>query len=172
MIYFITEKYLKENTPIQNNVNVDRIDYLFEDVFLIWLKPLLGDYFAEYLLAKHQDVITGDDTYTADEEKLVDILQKSMAWGVCFSAVDTLTNQVGNKGAQTQYGDYSQSSGSSERLGSIYNSKFQDYKQLLIDFLNKNKEKYSNFTDKQNNSILMSGCGGNNDDRDIGLMIG
>lgn len=171
MIYFITERYLKENTPIQNNVNVDRIDYLFEDVYLIWMKPILGDYFADYLLSKHQDVITGDDNYTDDEEKLVDILQKAMAWGVCFSAVDTLTNQIGNKGAQTQFGDYSNSSQSSERLGSIYNSKFQDYKQLLIDFLVKNREKFSKFTDKENNSIL-GGCGNNNDDRDIGIMIG
>ena len=89
MIYFVSEKYLKENTPLQNNVNVDRIDYLFEDVFLIWLKPLLGDYFADYLLSKHQDVITGDDTYTADEEKLVDILQKSMAWGACYRDWET-----------------------------------------------------------------------------------
>ena len=171
MIYFITERYLKQNTPIQNNVNVDRIDYLFEDVYLIWLKPILGDYFGDYLLEKHQDVITGDENYTGDEEKLVDILQKAMAWGVCFSAVDTLTNQIGNKGAQTQFGDYSNSSQSSERLGSIYNSKFQDYKQLLIDFLVKNREKFSKFTDKENNSIL-GGCGNNNDDRDIGIMIG
>lgn len=171
MIYFITEKYLKENTPIQNNVNVDRIDYLFEDVYLIWIKPILGDYFADYLLSKHQDVATGSDTYTADEEKLVDILQKAMAWGVCFSAVDTLTNQIGNKGAQTQFGDYSNSSNSSERLGAIYNSKFQDYKQLFIDFLVQNKAKFDKFTDEQNNSIL-GDCGNNNDDRDIGIMIG
>jgi hypothetical protein len=94
-----------------------------------------------------------------------------MAWGVCFSAVDTLTNQIGNKGAQTQFGDYSNSSQSSERLGSIYNSKFQDYKQLFIDFLVQNRAKFDKFTDEQNNSIL-GGCGSNNDDRDIGIMIG
>lgn len=176
MIYFITEKYLKDFTPIGNNVDMSKIDYLINDSYNLVASRLLGSYFAKWLLDKHQTVVSGSGTYTAPEDELVDKLQSVMAWHVVMSGIEGLSDNLTNKGAQKSYGDYSNSSSDTQVrfLSQKYSNKFEEYKDVLINFMCENKTEFPEFTSELNKSSLIlksCKCGGN-DLRDLGLMIG
>lgn len=176
MIYFITENYLKKFTPIGNNVDVSKIDYLVNDAFNLTIERLLGTHFANWLLDKHQDVINGSYTYSSDEEKLVDLVQRVMAWNVVHSGIEGLSDYLTNKGAQKQYGDYSNASSDNQVrfLSEKYFKRFQEYQDVLIDYLCENKTKFAEFSEEKNkDSLILKNCScGGNDIRDIGLTIG
>ncbi len=80
MIYFITENYLKTYMPIGNNVDMSKIEHIIKLTYDISIENYIGEYFADYLLNKHQLVISGQDTYTIYEAKLVDLIQYTMGW--------------------------------------------------------------------------------------------
>ena len=175
MIYFITENYIKTNTPLQNNVDVSKIDYLFSDSYDLVISDLLGTYFGGYLLDKHQLVIAWTDTYTADEEKLIDKVQKTMAWHIAHSAVETLSDGITNKGAQKGYGDYSNAStdGQVRFLSEKYKKRFEAFQQQLINYLTNDKDLFPNFiSDLNKSSLILRNCASNSDVRDLGMMFG
>ena len=51
MIYFITETYLKTNTPITANVDVTDVTPYVKTQSDLRIQPILGTYFYNYLLA-------------------------------------------------------------------------------------------------------------------------
>lgn len=176
MIYFITENFIKKNSPLTNNVNISKIEYLIEDSFELVIVNLLGYKFANFLLEKHQEVISGNDPYSEIEERLVGYIQKTMVWNVAFSSVEALSDSVTNKGAQKQFGDFSNSSTDSQIrfLSEKYYQRFQDYQDVLIDFLCKNKDEFPEFISSENKgSLILKNCGcGDNDVRDLGITVG
>jgi len=104
MLYFITENYLKTNTPITANVDVTDVTPYIATQAQLRVMPILGTYFFNYMLN-----VYNTQTATNDEETLIKFIQPIVAWRSAEDAVFGLTYQLKNKGLQTQNGDFSSS---------------------------------------------------------------
>lgn len=148
MIYFLTENRLKDLTPTLDNVDYKLINPLIKTNVLMWMQPILGTFFMEYLLAQYNS-----EALNGDEKILVSKIQNAVAWRVISDLVYTTSSQLTNKGIQTQDGLNSETA-SVQRLGMLtghYNSKAQHFENELVNYLCANSSNYPNYTDKRNN---------------------
>lgn len=147
MLYFITETYLKTNTPITANVDVTDVTPYIATQAQLRVMPILGTVFYDDLLTKYNA-----QTLDPDEEILVAFIQPVIAWRSAEDAVFGLTYQLKNKGLQTQFGDNSSSVSRSEVAFGMehYAQKASFFEMRLIKYLVKNKSLYPIFTSTEN----------------------
>ena len=146
-VYFVTENYLKNNTPITKNVDVNDVMPYVATQSDMRIQSILGTFFYEDILAKYNA-----QTLSGDEEDLVEKIQPVVAWFSAMDAVFGLTYQLKNKGVQTQFGDYSNSVSQSEVAFNMehYEQKAHFYEKRLINWLLDNKALFPNFTSESN----------------------
>jgi hypothetical protein len=147
MLYFITETYLKTNTPITANVDVTDVTPYIKTQADLRVQPILGSVFYNYLLAEYNA-----QTLNPDEETLVGFIQPVVAWRSAEDAVFGLTYQLKNKGLQTQFGDYSGSVSRAEVAFGMehYAQKASFFEARLIRYLLANKNLFPQFTSLEN----------------------
>lgn len=147
MLYFITETYLKTNTPITANVDVTDVTPYIKTQADLRVQPILGSVFYNYLLAEYNA-----QTLNQDEETLVGFIQPVVAWRSAEDAIFGLTYQLKNKGLQTQFGDYSGSVSRAEVAFGMehYAQKASFFEQRLIKYLLANKNLFPQFTSLEN----------------------
>ena len=163
--YFITDNFIKKNTAFNNNIDMTKVDHLINMSFDITIVPLLGSYFSDYLLNKHQDMLAENYVYTTFEEKLVDLIQYTMAWDVCYNAVYELSDQLQNKGPLKQNGDFQSPSSDSQvkYMAQRYKQNVEAYKNRLNKFLCKNHIEFADFIiDDNDDSDVKESCTGCN----------
>jgi hypothetical protein len=143
MIYFITENYLKTQTPITANCDVNDIVPYIKTQSDLRIQPILGTYFYNDILAKYNA-----QTLSANEEILVTYIQPIVAWRSAEDAVFGLSYQLKNKGLQLQNGDYSNSVSQQEVAFAQdhYGQKASFYEARLVNYLHTNKDLFANFT--------------------------
>ena len=151
-VYFVTENYLKNNTPITKNVDVNDVMPYVATQSRLRIAPILGKYFYDDLLTKYNA-----QTLSSDEEDLVEYIQPVIAWYSAEDAVFGLSYQLKNKGVQVQFGDYSTNVSQSEISFNMehYNQKAQIYEKDLIAWLLDNKALFPNFTSDSNKSSII-----------------
>ena len=155
-IYFVTENYLKVNTPITANVNITEVLPLVKGAADMWTQSTLGTYFYNDLLVKYNA-----QTLNANEEILVALMQPSIAWRTCADAIIELSYQLKNKGVQTQSGDNSASAEAKmvQFMNRHYAQKAEFYEQKMWEYLVKNKDLYPEFVSSLNhNSTCLNAC--------------
>jgi hypothetical protein len=155
-IYFVTENYLKVNTPITANVNITEVLPLVKGAADMWTQSTLGTYFYNDLLVKYND-----QTLNPDEETLVALMQPSIAWRAAADAVIELSFQLKNKGIQTQSGDNSAAAESKmvQFMNRHYAQKAEFYEQKMWEYLVKNRNLYPEFISPLNhNSTCLNSC--------------
>lgn len=142
MIYFITETYLKSQTPITANVDVNDVTPFIRTQTEMRIQPILGTYFYKDILAKYNA-----QTLNSDEEILVTYIQPVVAWRSAEDAVFGLSYQLKNKGLQTQFGDNSNSVSIQEvNFGQDhYAQKASFYEARLSNYLRDNRLLYPEF---------------------------
>jgi len=147
MLYFITETYLKTNTPITANVDVTDVTPYIKTQADLRVQPILGSVFYNYLLAKYNA-----QTLNPDEETLVGFIQPVVAWRSAEDAIFGLTYQLKNKGLQTQFGDNSGSVSRAEVAFGMehYAQKASFFEQRLIRYLLANKNSFPLFISQKN----------------------
>ena len=147
MLYFITENYLKTNTPITANVDVTDVTPYIATQAQLRVMPILGTTFFNYMLE-----VYNDQTATNDEETLIKFIQPIVAWRSAEDAVFGLTYQLKNKGLQTQNGDFSSSVSQREVAFGMehYAQKASFFEQRLIRWLIKNKNLFPEFISLEN----------------------
>ena len=147
MIYFVTETYLKDNTPITKNVDVNDVMPYVRTQAEMRLMSILGTYFYNDLLVKYNA-----QTLSADETDLVEYIQPVVAWRSAEDAVFGLSYQLKNKGVQVQFGDYSQNVSQSEISFNMdhYGQKGAWFENRLTFWLLDNKTLFPNFTSTLN----------------------
>lgn len=147
MIYFVTETYLKNNTPITKNVDVKDVTPYIRPAADMRVQSILGSYFYEYLLGKYNA-----QTLSNDEETLVEKVQPVVAWRAAENAVFGLSYQLKNKGVQVQFGDYSQNVTQSEVAFVMdhYGQMAAFFEKRLINYILENKDLFSQFTSALN----------------------
>jgi hypothetical protein len=147
MLYFITETYLKTNTPITANVDVTDVTPYIKTQADLRVQPILGSVFYNYLLAEYNA-----QTLSPDEETLVGFIQPVVAWRSAEDAIFGLTYQLKNKGLQTQFGDNSGSVSRAEVAFGMehYAQKASFFEQRLIRYLLANKNSFPLFISQEN----------------------
>ncbi len=147
MLYFITENYLKTNTPITANVDVTDVTPYIATQAQLRVMPILGTTFFNYMLE-----VYNDQTATNDEEALIKFIQPVIAWRSAEDAVFGLTYQLKNKGLQTQSGDYSSSVSQREVAFGMdhYAQKASFFETRLIRYLLKNRNLFPEFISHEN----------------------
>lgn len=163
MLYFITENYLKTNTPITANVDVTDVTPYIATQAQLRIMPILGTTFFNYMLD-----VYNNQTANPDEETLIKFIQPIVAWRSAEDAVFGLTYQLKNKGLQLQNGDFSSSVSQREVAFGMehYAQKAAFFEQRLIKYLIKNKALYPEFISETNKDtdlrpmIECHGCSG------------
>lgn len=147
MIYFITETYLKTQTPITANVDVNDVVPFIKTQSDLRVQPILGTYFYKHLLTEYNA-----QTLNNDEIELVEYIKPIVAWRSAEDAVFGLSYQLKNKGLQMQNGDYSNSVTRADVTFAQdhYAQKASFYEERLSKFLKANKDLYPEFTSKLN----------------------
>ena len=147
MIYFITETYLKNNTPITKNVDVKDVTPYIRPASDMRVQSILGTYFYEYLLTAYNA-----QSLSSSEEALVEKVQPVVAWRAAENAAFGLSYQLKNKGIQSQFGDYSQNVSQSEVAFVMdhYGQMAAFFEKRLINFILENKDLYPQFTSALN----------------------
>lgn len=147
MIYFVTENYLKTQTPITANIDVNNIVPFIKTQSDMRIMPILGTYFYNYILVAYND-----QTLTVDEEELVTYIQPAIAWRSAEDAAFGLSYQLKNKGIQTQNGDYSNNVNQSEVnfVQDHYAQKASFYESRLWKYLDTNRDLFPNFISQLN----------------------
>lgn len=148
MIHFVTENYLKSNTPITQNVSGQEVMVYIEPAAMSWMRFILGGFFYDYLLAKYNA-----QTLTANEEILVAKMQPAIAWRATYDCVIGLTYQLKNKGLQKQSGDNSESVELTEAqfVARHYEQKAELFESMVRMYLKENKDLFPTYTSKDNN---------------------
>lgn len=150
MIPFVTENWLKKNTPITDNISADVLVPWLTTSSQNWVKDAIGTYFYNDLLTKYNN-----QTLSADEEVLVAMFKPAIAWRAASDASIALTFQLKNKGVQTQSGDYSAAAELSEVqfIAGFYADKAAVYERDIYDYLGEtdNANLFPNFTSTSNN---------------------
>ena len=147
MIYFVTETYLKNNTPITKNVDVKDVTPYIRPASDMRVQSILGTYFYEYLLTQYNS-----QNLSQDETSLVEKIQPVVAWRAAENAVFGLSYQLKNKGVQVQFGDYSQnvSQGEIAFVMDHYGQMAAFFEKRLINYLLENKDLFAEFTSALN----------------------
>ena len=147
MIYFVTEAYLKQKTPITQNVSATDIMPFVEPAASAWIQNILGTYFFNHLLTAYNA-----QSLTAEEEILVAKIQPAIAWRAAADCVLGLTYQLKNKGLQKQNGDNSESVEQTEVTFVMrhYEQKAEWYEAFVRKYLSLNKDLFPEFTSKLN----------------------
>ena len=147
MLYFITETYLKTNTPITANVDVTDVTPYIATQAQLRVMPILGTVFYDYLLEAYNN-----QTLTPEEEALVLFIQPVVAWRSAEDAIFGLTYQLKNKGLQHQFGDNSSSVSRSDVAFGMehYAQKASFFEQRLIRWLLANRNLFPIFISTAN----------------------
>jgi hypothetical protein len=147
MIYFITENWLKTNTPVTANIDAVKIFPFVQSQADMRIQPLLGTYFYKDLLTKYNA-----QTLNANEQLLVEKIQPAIAWRAVEDCVLSISYALKNKGIQQQSGDYSQPVTFQEiaYIQNVYSQKAVFYENRVISWLRENKDLYPNFTSSLN----------------------
>jgi hypothetical protein len=167
MTYFITESYLKTNTPITKNVDVTDVAPYIRPTAEMRLMPILGTYFYNYMLSGYNA-----QTLNNDEEDLVEKIQPVVAWRSAEQAVFGLSYQLKNKGLQSQFGDYSNNVSEVAFAMEHYGQMAAFFEKRLISWLLDNKDLFPEFiSDLNKDSDIKPVDDCRDDDYDNTMMV-
>jgi hypothetical protein len=147
MIYFVTETWLKTNTPVTANIDAVKIFPFVQSQSDMRMQPILGTYFYKHLLTAYNA-----QTLTLEEVTLVEKMQYAISWRAVEDCVLGISYALKNKGIQQQSGDYSQPVTFQEiaHIQNHYSQKAEFYERRVIEWLKANKDLYPEFTSTLN----------------------
>jgi len=150
MIYFVTETFLKDNTPITGNVDAKDLAPFMRTTVTTYVYNMLGYTFTHDLLTKYNA-----GTLNAKESELVEFLQYMVSYYAAYDAAPHVSFRLSNKGVQSQSGDYSASEGISavEYVRREYLKFAKVFESNTRAFLELNKDEFALYTDETNQDI-------------------
>jgi hypothetical protein len=161
MIFFITENYLKEKTPITRNIDASDIVPFIQTSSDMFVKDILGSYFYDDILDKYNN-----QNLNSNETVLVSLIQPVVAWYAASEAVYGVHYSLRNKGIQLQDGENSTAANQNEvvMISKHYKQNGDFYAERLRKYLILNKDVFSKFTDKLNTNSCLTDITPRSDD--------
>lgn len=152
MIYFITETWLKQYSPISANVDATSIYPSTVTASDMWVQPVLGTYFYNILLEKYNN-----QTLNIEEEKLVNVIKPAVAWYAAVEAPMGLAYQIKNKGPQKQSSDNSEplELNEVEALEQNFEKKASFYLNQVKKYINKYKDNFPEYISDDNDDSII-----------------
>lgn len=140
MKYFVTENYLKDETPITANCDINEVVKWVKPAADIRIKAILGNLFFSDLLTKYNA-----QSLNPSETELVLLVQPVVAWRAAAMAVYGLSRQLKNKGLQIQNGENSEGVALNEVTFGMdqYAQISKQYESNLIEWLVENKNTFA-----------------------------
>lgn len=138
-ILLISEKFIKENSILDENLESKIIKITIKEVQNLKLKPVVGD-------KKYQEIIdeylkkVNDSTYQIDEEIKTlkeDYINDFLIYGVLLDITTNLNYKYTNKGTVAMTDAFAENINLAEieSVKKYYRAKFDAYKLRLIEFL-------------------------------------
>ncbi len=147
MIYFVTEDYLKTETPITKNVDVQNVAPWVRPACETRLVPILGRHFFQHLLTKYNA-----QSLNTKEVELVSHIQPCIAWRAASMAVYGISRPLKNIGIQQLNSENSSGVNLDEVTFGMetYDKMGAEYQRTLSEFLVSHKNDYPEFMTEAN----------------------
>lgn len=149
---FVSENWLKTNTPINQNVEVSTISPFISQAQDLHVQPIIGT-------ALYNRLMTGiiNSDLNASENALLVLIRPSLAYWTLATALPFISAQVRNAGVVKVKSENTENASQSEvnNLVSAAQNVAQFYMQRVINYLCDNSSsfpEYSNANDMQANS--------------------
>lgn len=152
-ILFVTETYIRENTPFNQNLDINDITPHIDPAQDFHIQPILGQNFYNSLLDTYSA-----QTLNANETILVGHIKIAVAYRAATMALPFIQFQIKNKGPQTQSGDFSSSVdlATLKFLKNELENRSEFYEQRLINYLKDNGNLFPDFTTNNTTDISPS----------------
>ena len=149
-IDFISETYIRENTVLNQNLDIKDIVNNINVAQDMYIQPILGTNFYNELLTKYSN-----QTLTADETDLVLHIKPGLAYRASEMSLPFIQYQIKNKGPQTQSGDNSDSvdTGVLGYLRNELSNRAEFYEQRLVNYLCDNKDLFDGYINNNDEDI-------------------
>jgi hypothetical protein len=151
--YFISETYLRENTPFNQNLDINDIVNNIDPASDMHIQPILGKNFYDSLLLSYSA-----QTLTANETTLVMHIKPALAYRAAELSLPFIQYQIKNKGPQTQSGDNSAAIDLTtlRYLTNELKNRAEFYEQRLINYLCDNSASFPAYTTNNSTDISPS----------------
>ena len=148
---FVSEQYIKENTPLSDNISAKDIVNNIEVAQDMHTQSILGTNFYYEIMTKYKD-----QTLDANEVILVGHIKPSVAYRAATMALPFISYQIKNKGTQTQTGDFSSNADDSviSYLKNELENRAEFYEKRLLVYLCESGSLFPGYT--TNNSTDMN----------------
>ena len=170
MIYFTSSKWLKENLPINKNIDDNTLVPLVKGAADMWVRSILGTYFYNDLLTKYND-----QALSANEIIIVtEYIKYCIGWKVASELAITSSFELKEKGVQTQTGDYSSNAEYKAIMFLVhhYSDKADFYLNRLTEYLIENKDLFSAFiSDLNTDSSAKKSCSGDTNNFNTNILF-
>lgn len=145
--YFVTESYVKDETPILLNVDFKTLSPWMKTAAETRVKNILGRNFYAYMLEKYNN-----QTLTAEEIELNNYIRPVVAWYGASLAIPDINKKLGNKGQQRQQGQFTTPVSDTDELRGVdqYAATGRHYLNELKLFLEENGNNYPGYVEEQN----------------------
>jgi len=150
-ILFITESYIKDNTPLSQNLDIKDIRPNIDPAQDMFIQPILGTNFYNYLLG-----VYSAQTLTADETTLVMHIKPTLAYRAAEMSLPFIQCQIKNKGPQNQFGDNSNNVDQTvlSYLRNELKNRTEFYETRLKKYLCDNANLFPEYTTNNNVDVL------------------
>lgn len=154
--YFISEAYIKLNSPISQNVDANDLRPHIKVAADMYVQPVLGTNFYDYMVSGYTA-----QSLSSDEITLVEYIQPVVMYYTCLLALPFLNYQVKNKGSQFQSSDFSTHAENGDKKATAFivnelENKAQFYLARLENYLDDNSSLYPNYTTNNDDDIQPS----------------
>ena|SRR5689334_12177482 len=138
--YFVSEEYLKENTPLDSNVDPKVLRMAMREAQEVFIRDIIGSGLYNELC----DQINADTLSTDNENLLVSYIRPCQKYYILYDSAHALSFQLVNKGVVTRNSDFQQPA-DIQAITTLMNSwkdKAEYYAQRIREFLLENITTY------------------------------
>lgn len=152
---YVDEDYLKDYTPIGQNVDVNKVLPWVTQVINLRIEPILGAYFLGKITERY---LAGAST--PNDLVLIERMKPAIAWGAASEAILATSFKLKNKGLQKQFGDYSEAAEMNEInfIYEHYRSVAKNYELLMKRTVCDNAKKYPEASNAENKDGSVYKC--------------
>lgn len=138
--YFISENYLKENTPIDDNVDIKLLKTAMRESQDIYIRDIIGSGIYNELITQ----INASTLTVLNTTLLNEYIKPCQKYYVLYETAPMLSFQIVNKGIQTRNSEHSNPADISvvTQLASTWKDKGEYYANRLRDYLQQNRTSY------------------------------
>lgn len=147
--YFVTEDYIKQNSPLTGNVDPEDIFPYVKTAQDIYIKDKLGSaLYDELMNAVTANAGSPSVPFTTDQITLLKMVRDALVWYSCYEGLPFIAIKMRNKGVIKTAGDFATNADLTETkyLRADLKEKGDYYIQRVIDYLCKYSSLYPNYT--------------------------